>query len=142
MSEDDVIDVPETHSRRRFLRLLGIGGSAAVVAAAIPLSLHLLDDDAPDSDLDLLTATPDTFSPHVGERFTLADGRAEVTLTAVRPLGANSFSLGFESVSGAELGQDTYSFRRRGLGRFQMFIVPSKGTTPISYSAIINHEVA
>ena len=141
-ARDDTAMHPEpserTHrsSRRRFLALLGMGGTLVAGAAAVPFAFDLFGNDAT---LDLLGTTEATFRPHIGDRFSV-DGQSirTVTLTDVRRRGDRAFSLYFEGNEG--LAQGTYSLRHATLGRFDLFVVPgSTDAGAISYEAAFNH---
>lgn len=134
-----------TLSRRTFLRTSGLGllwratvaSGAGVVLSGLPASA------APRSrqDVDLLTATPETFQPHVGSRLRVTRSGRRITdlqLVEVRtrpPDGqTDCFSLLFKGTAGWP--QDTYGIDHAALGTWQMFLVPLGGDT---VEAVINH---
>lgn len=134
-----------TLSRRTFIRTSGLGllwrataaSGAGVVLSGLPASA------APRSrqGVDLRTATPETFQPHVGSRFRITRGDkrlADLQLAEVRarpPDGRTEcFSLLFRGAAG--LPQDTYGIDHAALGRWQMFLVPLGGD---AVEAVINH---
>jgi hypothetical protein len=99
---------------------------------------------------DLLTMTPDTFKPLIGNVFlvgTETSAFIPVVLTSVKesPTAGTSratdaFTLSFRSLPIAgPLPQGTYTFRHAELGSFPLFIVPSGPGAPRSNSAVFNH---
>ena len=141
-ARDDTAMHPETSeradrtSRRRFLALLGMGGTLVAGAAVAPFGFDLFGHDAR---LDLLGTTEATFRPHIGDTFSVA-GQSVRTLTLgdVRSRGDRAFSLYFTGHEG--LDQGTYSLRHATLGRFDLFVVPgSTDAGLVSYEAAFNH---
>lgn len=125
-------------SRRRFLGLVAAGSSAVVLGTAIPVTIDLLGGT---SVLDLLTATEDTFRPHVGTSFLVKTSpRQRITLTSVTTFGPRSFNLGFQG--SAVLAQETYRLVHAALGTFDLFVVPRRPSgSPFGCDAVFNHEV-
>ena len=129
-------------SRRSVIRLLAI----AVPAMTIPPAIRLgaLDLFFGNSNLDLLTATDSTFSPYVGQRFKVNSASvSQLELKEVFNRGPSSFSVFFSGPSEPALNQATYEFEHSELGRFPLFIVPSRGGGGDQrYEAVINHQAA
>ena len=133
---------PRRWSRRRLLQVLAI----AVPAMTIPPAIRLgtLDLFFGNSNLDLLTATDSTFSPYVGQRFKVNSATAsQLELKEVFNRGPSSFSVFFSGPSEPALNQATYEFEHSELGRFPLFIVPSRGGGGDQlYEAVFNHQAA
>ena len=124
---------PAPSSRRRFLGLIAAGGAVVATGGVLPILLR--DDDGVVA-VDLLHATPDTFSPFVGDEFRL--GGSTVRLSDVTRLGGRSYALRFDADGHDLLAQGTYSVSHRRLHPFELFVVPGAA----SYGAIVNHEVS
>jgi len=116
----------------------------AVPALTIPPAIRFgaLDLFISNSNLDLLTATDSTFSPYVGQRFKIDSGSvSHLELKEVFTRGPSSFSVFFSGPNKPALGQATYEFEHSELGRFPLFIVPSRsGGGDQLYEGVINHQ--
>jgi hypothetical protein len=139
MSTDRITAIEDTSgrpSRRRFLAMLGAGGTLAAVAGAVPFTFKLLGSGPK---LDLLGTTAATFRSHIGDTFNVAaPGRATLTLVDVQERGDRAFSLYFDAHDG--LGQGTQPLRHATLGRFDLFVVPGRtGEAATRYEAAFNH---
>jgi hypothetical protein len=132
-----------------FLGRVGIVAAGALLAPPLhlPAAAEAAAPRAPRR-LDLLTASPETFIPHIGTTFALAasSGRGLVaTLTEVEApaspaAGPTSFSLSFEAAARHPLAQGTYAVRHPWLGSFDLFVVPVGRPGPgRSYQAVISH---
>jgi hypothetical protein len=123
-------------SRRRFLALVGMGGTLVAAATAGPFAFDLFGHDAR---LDLLGTTEATFRPHIGDKFSVGGQSVRtLTLADVRARGDRAFSLYFTGNEG--LDQGTYSVRHATLGRFDLFVVPgSADAGMLNYEAAFNH---
>jgi hypothetical protein len=138
-------------SRRRFLAGAGsatLAGSVALagadVAGAAPAAAPTTGMAAGGA-FDLATATPQTFRPYVDTVFHLqrpGEPELKVRLTRIRKEqrpgnGTRSFSLLFRGGQlPPEPAQDSYTFRHKKLGTFDLFVVPA-GHRRVQ--AVINH---
>jgi hypothetical protein len=122
-------------SRRRFLVMLGTGGTVLAAAGAFPFTFKLFGG----AKLDLLRATAETFRAHIGDTFgVVAPGSARLTLIDVQERGDRAFSLYFKGNDG--LAQGTHPMRHATLGRFDLFVVPGRtGEAGTGYEAAFNH---
>lgn len=134
-------------TRRRFLSAIGAG---AVWSSLPRTGLGLLGAGSPAwaarasrTALDLVTATADTFRPHVGSRFRLQRaGQKALDLrldgvTSSQPDGVtDAFSLQFSAGGPTGLGQATYDLDHAVLGPFRIFLVPAGSQ---GLGAVVNH---
>jgi hypothetical protein len=139
-------------TRRKVLRL----GALAAASAAAPLgAISILTGTAAGTtpfsptkkDYDALARmTADTFKPWVGSVFDVYSGAPRPTLVVLTEVNllppgtsSQSYSLRFQSLPAAALPQGTYVFKDNALGRFALFVVPSKaGTHPTYYTGTVN----
>jgi hypothetical protein len=131
-----------------------LGRMAALAGGALLAPLHMpaparAAEHLGSGRLDLLTATPETFIPHVGTRFALSAAQGPgfpATLREVEvapsptPGNARSFSLSFEAWPRQPVPQGTYAVRHAQLGSFDLFVVPAGRSAPDrTYHAVISH---
>jgi hypothetical protein len=88
----------------------------------------------------------DTFSGHVGTRFSMHYGdsqTAELELISVSDIGSSprqiQFSLVFQGPADAPIAQSIYRIEHDALGALELFLVPiGKDHTGVRYEAIFN----
>jgi hypothetical protein len=135
-----------TLSRRSFLQtLLSGAGGYSVLALAVPLDLQT------PSATKLRNLSMDSFASKLNGKFqvyTSASSGIKMTLIAVTDLRTSQdqhgevFSLLFETTSSQQLPQGTYTFKKAGMGKFDMFIVPATSDGSNSrYEALFNRYV-
>jgi hypothetical protein len=99
--------------------------------------------------LDLATASPETFLPHVGTLFEVSREHGaghvvrlvevEVPASGSAPRGTHFVLAALGRPTGS-FGQGTYALRHAHLGRFRLFVVPvGIPRDPRSYQAVIAH---
>jgi len=103
---------------------------------------------SPVAEVDLLTATAETFTPVIGQTFeaVFTDGRLPLTLAEVRPLGPvrmaggrAPFALTFRGNSRLRLPQRIYRLEHATLGTLEIFLVQvSDGAEGSMFEAVFN----
>jgi hypothetical protein len=93
--------------------------------------------------VDLATVTVDTFAPHVGDVFALADGTAYELVSAVAtgPGGVGGgrapFTLEFAGPPGVVRPQAIETLSHGGLGTLEVFLVPiGQDASAVRYQAV------
>jgi hypothetical protein len=135
-----------TLSRRSFLQtLLSGAGGYSILAFGVPLDLQT------PSASKLSKLSYDSFASKLNGKFqvyTSASTGVKMTLIAVTDLRTSQeqhgevFSLLFETASSQQLAQGTYTFKKSGMGKFDMFIVPASSDGITSrYEALFNRQL-